>query len=277
MAIDILKAFEETPKPLDFVLPGLLAGSIGSIVSPGGAGKSMLALELSVLVAAGIDLSGFGGGVEHPKGKVMFLAAEDPEDAITARLHGLGKHLDTETRQAFAANCEIECLVGRQIDICRPDWLAFIESVARGTRLMFLDTLRRFHEMDENDSGEMSRLVGIIEGIAQRTKCSIVFLHHANKSAAMNGQGDQQQASRGSSVLTDNLRWQAFVAGASKDDAKAWKIDQEMRGFFVRAGVSKQNYGKPFQEIWMRRSEGGVLLPAEMGSAITARSKRGEI
>ena len=27
MAIDILQAFEETPPPLDFVLPGLLGGT----------------------------------------------------------------------------------------------------------------------------------------------------------------------------------------------------------------------------------------------------------
>ena len=85
MAIDILQAFEETPPPLDFVLPGLLAGTVGGIVSPGGAGKSMLALELAILVATGRDLSGFSGGVQRHTGKVVFLAAEDPADALRHR------------------------------------------------------------------------------------------------------------------------------------------------------------------------------------------------
>jgi RecA-family ATPase len=111
MAIDILQAFEETPPPLDFVLPGLLAGTVGAIVSPGGAGKSMLALELSILVVTGADLSGFSGGVGLPLGRVVFLAAEDPADAIRHRLHGLGQHLDHDTRQAFAKGplCHTSC------------------------------------------------------------------------------------------------------------------------------------------------------------------------
>lgn len=280
MAIDILQAFEETPPPLDFVLPGLLAGTVGGVVSPGGAGKSMLALELSILVATGFDLSGFGCGVERHTGKMVFLAAEDPADAIRHRLHALGQHMSQNLREQFAQDFEIEPLAGMQANIDRPDWLAFVESMATGRRLMFLDTLRRFHELDENDSGEMAHLVGVLEGIAKRTGCAMVFLHHASKSAAMNGQGDMQQASRGSSVLVDNIRWQMYLAGCTKDEAKKLGIDEEMRGYFVRAGVSKQNYGPPVADVWMRRSDGGVLIPADFAHSSISMKKggrRGEI
>lgn len=273
MTIDILQAFNEEPKPLDFVLPGLLSGTVGAIVSPGGAGKSMLALELSILVSTGVDLSGFGGGVDRPLGPVVFLAAEDPEDAIRHRLHALGKHIDQDTREAFAKGFEIEPLAGMQANIDRPDWLAFIESMAVGRRLMFLDTLRRFHELDENDSGQMAHLVGVLEGVAKRTGCAMVFLHHASKAAAMGGMGDQQQASRGSSVLVDNIRWQAFLAGCSKEEAKKLDIEEAMRGYFVREGVSKQNYGPPILEGWLRRVEGGVLIPAEMATSSVTTKK----
>lgn len=266
MAIDILNAFEVEPPPLDFVLQGLLAGTVGSMVSPGGAGKSMLALELSILVATGVDLSGFGGDVERPRGKVVFLAAEDPADALRHRLHSLGKHLSSEQQQAFAHSFEIEPLAGLQANIDLPDWLAFVEAMATGKRLMFLDTLRRFHELDENDSGQMAHLIGLLEGIATRTGCTIVFLHHASKSAALNGQGDMQQASRGSSVLVDNCRWQMYLAGCSKDEAKTLEIDDERRSFFVRCGVSKQNYGPPIGDTWLRRMDGGVLVKANLSN-----------
>lgn len=274
MAIDILQAFEQEPPKLDFILPGLLSGTVGGIVSPGGAGKSMLAIELSMLVTTGHDLSGFGGGVERPLGKVVFLAAEDPEDAIRHRLHGLGQHIDQDMRQAFAVGFEIEPLAGMQADICREDWLAFVDSMAKGRRLMFLDTLRRFHLLNENDSGEMAQLIGILEGIARRTGCAMVFLHHASKAAAMGGMGDMQQASRGSSVLVDNIRWQAYLAGCSKDEAKKIGIDEDQRGYFVRAGVSKQNYGPPVADIWMRRIEGGVLVPANLSDSFGSNEKR---
>lgn len=275
MAIDILNAFEVEPPPLDFVLPGLLAGTVGGIVSPGGAGKSMLALELSILVTTGHDLSGFGGGVARPEGKVVFLAAEDPADAIKHRLHAIGKHLDENQREGFAHGFEIEPLCGLQADICKGDWLTFVESMAAGKRLMFLDTLRRFHELDENDSGQMAHLVGVLEGIATRTGCAMVFLHHASKSAAMNGLGDMQQASRGSSVLVDNVRWQMYLAGCSKDEAKALGIDEEMRGYFVRCGVSKQNYGPPVADTWLRRADGGVLVKANLSDHFGSVKKKG--
>jgi RecA-family ATPase len=175
-------------------------------------------------------------------------------------------------REQFAQDFEIEPLAGMQANIDRPDWLAFVESMATGRRLMFLDTLRRFHELDENDSGQMAHLVGVLEGIAKRTGCAMVFLHHASKSAAMNGQGDMQQASRGSSVLVDNIRWQMYLAGCTKDEAKTLGIDEAMRGYFVRTGVSKQNYGPPVADVWMRRSDGGVLIPAELStSSVTAK------
>jgi len=279
MAIDILQAFEETPPPLDFVLPGLLAGTVGAMVSPGGAGKSMLALELAVLVTTGTDVSGFGQGVQRHTGKVAFLAAEDPADAIRHRLHAPGQHLGPGVREQFAMDCIIEPLAGLQADINKPDWLEFVEAMASGRRLLFLDTLRRFHNFDENDSGQMAQLIGILEGVAHRTGCAVVFLHHASKAAALNGQGDMQQASRGSSVLVDNVRWQMFLAGASKDEAKTLGIDEAMRGYFVRAGVSKQNYGPPVADVWMRRAEGGVLVPAEFATSpvtVTRKKKGGQ-
>ena len=44
MAIDILAAMQNKPEPLNFVLPGLVRGTVGAIVSPGGAGKRAFAL-----------------------------------------------------------------------------------------------------------------------------------------------------------------------------------------------------------------------------------------
>ncbi|MBP4078002.1 AAA family ATPase, partial [Aeromonas sp. MrichA-1] len=45
--IDILASFTELPPPIDYVLPNMVAGTVGALVSPGGAGKSMLALQLA--------------------------------------------------------------------------------------------------------------------------------------------------------------------------------------------------------------------------------------
>ncbi|MCL7930191.1 helicase RepA family protein [Halomonas llamarensis] len=259
MALDLMAAFSETPLPLDYVLPNMVAGTVGALVSPGGAGKSMLALQIATQIAGGPDLLEVG---EFTVGPVIYLPAEDPPAAIHHRLHALGAHLTAEQRQAVAEGLLIEPLIGRCPNIMCLDWFDGLKRAAEGRRLMILDTLRRFHIEDENASGPMAQVIGRMEAIAADTGCSIVFLHHASKSAAMIGAGDQQQASRGSSVLVDNIRWQSYLSGMTQTEAEEWGVDDSQRGYFVRYGVSKANYGSPFAERWFRRHEGGVLKPA---------------
>ncbi|MBV2143733.1 helicase RepA family protein [Falsochrobactrum sp. TDYN1] len=259
MALDLMAAFTELPPPLDYVLPNMVVGTVGALVSPGGAGKSMLALQLAAQIAGGADLLEVG---ELPTGPVVYLPAEDPPIAIYHRLHALGAHLTAEQRQAVANGLLIEPLIGKCPNLMALDWFDALRRVAEGRRLMVLDTLRRFHIEEENASGPMAQVVGRMEAIAADTGCSIVFLHHANKGASMMGGGDQQQASRGSSVLVDNIRWQSYLSGMTQAEAEEWGVDGSQRGYFVRYGVSKANYGAPFQECWFRRHEGGVLKPA---------------
>ncbi|MBV7563685.1 helicase RepA family protein [Pseudomonas sp. sia0905] len=259
MALDLMAAFTEQPPPIDYVLPNMVAGTVGALVSPGGAGKSMLALQLGAQVAGSADLLEVG---ELTKGSVIYLPAEDPPAAIHHRLHALGVHLTADERQAVADGLLIEPLIGKCPNINALDWFDYLKRVAEGRRLMVLDTLRRFHIEEENASGPMAQVIGRMEAIAADTGCAVVFLHHANKSASMMGNGDQQQASRGSSVLVDNIRWQSYLSGMTQAEAEEWGVDAGQRGYFVRFGVSKANYGAPFQECWFRRHDGGVLKPA---------------
>jgi hypothetical protein len=257
--IDILASFTEPPPPIDYVLPNMVAGTVGALVSPGAAGKSMLALQLAAQIAGGPDLLGFG---KLPTGRVIYLPAEDPPIAIHHRLHALGAHLNAEERQAVAEGLLIQPLIGSQPNIMAPEWFDGLKRAADGRRLMILDTLRRFHIEEENASGPMAELIGRMESIAAITGCSILFLHHISKGAAISGAGDQQQASRGSSVLTDNIRWQSYLSGMTSAEAEEWGVNDSQRPYFVRYGISKANYGAPFEERWLRRHEGGVLKPA---------------
>lgn len=257
--IDILASFTELPPPIDYVLPNMVAGTVGALVSPGGAGKSMLALQLATQIAGGPDLLGVG---ELPTGPAIYLPAEDPPAAIHHRLYALGTHLSAQERQAVASRLLIQPLIGSLPDMMTPEWFDGIKRAAEGRRLMVLDTLRRFHVEEENASGPMAQVIGRMEAIAADTGCSIVFLHHTSKGAAMMGAGDQQQAGRGSSVLVDNIRWQSYLSGMTAADAEEWGVDDSQRPYFVRYGVSKVNYGAPFKERWFRRHNGGVLKPA---------------
>lgn len=93
--LDLQAAFTEPPKPIDFVLPGLPLGSVGALVSPGGAGKSMLALQLAMQIAGGLDWLDLG---KLEQGAVLYLPAEDPRPVLLQRLFVLGGYLDAELR-----------------------------------------------------------------------------------------------------------------------------------------------------------------------------------
>lgn len=257
--LDINNCFRSIPPAIDYVLPGMIHGTVGAIISPGASGKSFLALQLGIQISSGADVLGW----ERPlnSGEVLLLAGEDPEVALHARLHELGKQLSSSQREAVANKFTIYPLVG---ELELPDLMAPVSEqglieIARGKRLIIIDTLRRFHSGNENDSGNMSRVIKAMEYLANITGASVIFLHHSSKSAALGGTVDEQQSSRGSSVLTDNVRWQAYLSTMSKSEAKDNKVNEASRRYYVRFGVSKQNYGPQFDDVWLERVQGGVL------------------
>ena len=286
--LDIGHALEHEPAPLDFTLPGYVAGSVGSIVAAGATGKTMLALQIAVHVSGGedtLELSGVAGWTPT-FGRVLYLSGEDPADVIAGRIHAIGTYMpDADARARVASSLRIAPLVGYGARIDEGAWRAWIEKEAIDTRLVIVDTLRRFHGADENDGGEMSKMLAHLEHICRASRTSIVFLHHVSKASALNGAAGEQQASRGSSVLTDNVRWQANLAGMSEREAKAAGVPDDMRRRYVRLAWPKVNYGPPVQDLWYSREKGGVLRPApriasasasavSVQAARAARSKR---
>ena len=184
-AIDLIRAFAEIPPEPDYVLPGLRAQSIGAMVSPGGAGKSMAALEIGVSLASGYDLLDLG---VYERQRVTYLPAEDPGEIVNERVHAIGKHMPLEYQQMAAEKLNVVPLVGKRgIDITSDKWIEPLIQIGQKSRLIILDTLRRFHSHEENDSGAMSEVIKALEHIAQHSGASIIFTHHANKSASVIG------------------------------------------------------------------------------------------
>jgi len=304
--LDIAKALTTVPPPRDFALPCLRIGTVGGLVSPGGAGKSMLALQLSLMLASGIDT--FGGllrrnGWENVKsGPVTYASFEDGEDDAASRLHtiwqALGHAGTKEALERAARNLSVETLTGVKPPnlLDGGDWSQWLDFACKGKRLVVIDTLRTAHLEDENDASAMSVLLATMQGAALRNGCSVLFLHHTSKAAALGGQGTAQQAARGSSVITDNARGQFFLLGMSEDESRIgggvfdrsapnWsktplsETDTEgspLRFKYARFGVAKSNYAAPWPEVWLRRDDRGVLscadLVAQSGTSSAAKS-----
>jgi RecA-family ATPase len=275
--LNLRAAIEADPNSLpkfDFVLPNFIAGSLGSLISQGGTGKSMLALQIAILISCGVDI-GEISPFQPPIGKVIFLPAEDPAVSFIHRLNALGAFLPSDNREILYKNLTIQPLIGNGPNILEDSWLFRLFYLASNHRLMIIDTFRRFHNEDENNSSIMAIVLNRLERIALATDCAIIFLHHSSKSSAINATADQQQAARGSTVLTDNCRWQSFLVKMSESEAKKYNIEDENRHKYLRFGVSKSNFGEPYQEIWLERQQGGVLKKTTLLSPVNpATSKK---
>lgn len=265
--LDLEKCFSTPAPPLDMVLPGLLNGTVGSIVAPGATGKSWLALELAANLAAGVDLLGFG---KQKQGRTLILTAEDPPDVLWQRLSALGEKLNVKEIEDVIKNTSISPTLGmRGNDFLNGNMserlVRLAGNLGGGFRLIMIDTLSQFFSGEVNDRKDAAACMREFEYVAQKLNCALIFTNHVSKSAAVLGEVGNQQSSKGSGVWVDEARWVAFMQTCTSDEAKkVLYVEEEMRKNFVRFGLSKANYIASQPDIWLKRGIGGVLEAANV-------------
>ncbi|MCG7948048.1 MAG: AAA family ATPase [Candidatus Thiodiazotropha taylori] len=271
--------------PIDWLVSGLIPlQKVGMIVAPGGTGKSFAMMQLGFSVASGAPYMGHWeiGDI----GGVLILAAEDDQDDIHRRLEALvdsyipffdgdenlkAKYLNLARKNLFILSrvgktnlLTVSNGHGDVIRTKRVDELADLAKLIPNIRLIIIDPVKRFAGGDENNPEDMTRFVETMEIIRARTGATILAVHHSNKTAMRSGGALNQEASRGSSALTDAVRWQANLARMHPDDATRYGISDEDIGRYVAFGVAKTNYTAPLGQLWLHRGPGGILQVVEL-------------
>lgn len=251
--------------PLDFVLPGLLPGTFGLVVAPGATGKSKLALDMAVSMAAGRPVAG-GLFAESQPRKVVYLAGEESDRLLAEHMRGLLR-LDELGDPKLHENLVLLPMAGESCTLLsdsRPTAL-FDEllAVSQGARLVIIDPLRRMHCGDENNSSDMTHFVVAMEKLARATGAAVLGLHHANR--ASTADTASQHAARGSSALVDGARWQLNLSRMDEKTAEQHLISEAERAHYVALDFAKTNYLPPRPRCWLKRGPGGrfslVQLP----------------
>lgn len=279
--IDVFGAFEKEPPAQDFIFPGFLAGTVGGLVAPGGAGKSILALHMAAAITCDHPQANTTGLEITAHGNVLYVNLEDPPDEIRRRLYFLGQRFDLVTRKCIAGGLHLSARQGIPTDVMHPKFHEELLKTATGKRLVIIDTLSRCHRLDENDNGQMAQLVAKLEEIPKETGASLLFLHHTSKGAALSGQSNLQQAARGASSLIDNARFSASLIKMTAEESEkltdspdGHPIGEERRGLFARYETTKQNYGHVEVGHWYRRCQGGILQAVKL-RPMTKKKLRG--
>jgi RecA-family ATPase len=125
-------------------------------------------------------------------------------------------------------------------------------------KLVIIDPASRFRGGDENSALDTTIFVVAIERVAQATGANILIAHHSNK-GAFNAIEQNQSASRGSSALTDGVRWQLNLMTFSEKEARHYGIPSEQKNLYLTAALTKSNYSPPHAPVILRRGDGGYL------------------
>lgn len=167
-------------------------GAVGFLFGPPKCSKSWMGLDLATSVASGTACLGVFP-VKDP-GPVLVYLAEDAFEHVRARvaslcqrrgldIHELPLHVITAPALRLDLEPHQETL-RHTVEKFRP-------------RLLVLDPLVRMHAVNENDSAEISRLLGFLRELQRSYDLAIVVVHHARKRGALQA----GQTLRGSSDL----------------------------------------------------------------------------
>lgn len=155
-------------------------------------GKSWLGLDFAVSVASGTPCLGHYP-VDDPGAALIYLA-EDQLPDVRSRLDALCAHRCLDLR-----GLELHVITAPVLRLDRDeDQQRLAATLAQlKPRLLVLDPLIRMHRLDENDSADMSVLLGALRELQRRFEVAIALVHHASKKSGRR----PGQALRGSSDL----------------------------------------------------------------------------
>ena len=177
--------------PLRYIAdPVIPRATVAELVAFGASGKTWLAVDLAVAVAAGRP---WLGRWPCPAGRVAILDWENGDRELRRRLMAISPE----------ELPGIEACTAPTISMTDEVFAAAIAAVATGRDLVIVDTFRAATGgADENDSTIRAPL-DALRRVAEVTGCAFFVLLHARKSAPTAGQSDPREVGRGSSALFD--------------------------------------------------------------------------
>ena len=187
--------------------PWLVAGEVHNLIGQGGVGKSILALDMALGLAAGATILGGTVPVQRA-GTVVYFDRDSGAGQTLRRLVALmrGRWGEKPPDSVFT-NLYVHC--DHTVALEGPglrNLSAIVEELQPAA--IFFDALRGFHTKDENTSRDMAYIYREVLRAIADAGAAVVVLHHEGKPSEY--RTTASTASRGSTEITDaadtNLR-----------------------------------------------------------------------
>ena len=227
---------------------------LSGLLAPGGTGKTAVRTLQAIALAVGKPLTG-----QHVfrRSRVLLVSLEDDKEEVDRRVAAALIHHDVNRDELkgwlFCASPKgfklAEASKGsRHIGILEKMLRNAIERLRLG--LIILDPFVKLHAMEENDNGAMDFVCDLLVQLAIEYNIAVDAPHHTRKGAITAGDAD---AGRGASSARDAGRLIYTLTRMTEEEAKAFSINPEERGLYVRLDSGKVNIAPPSREAtWFR-------------------------
>lgn len=225
----------------------LIRKYVSATISPGGVGKSSLALVEALAMVSGKSL--LGEPATDPL-RVWYWNGEDPIDELQRRVMAIAVHYgltsaDFGGRLFINSGRDTEIVIARQnrdgVTVAVPVVEAIKATIREnGIDLVVIDPFVSSHQVPENDNGAIDRVAKTWGAIAGTTNCAIELVHHSRKT---NGAEVTVEDSRGGGSLVYATRSTRALNVMTKEEAE--KAGVERRRSYFRADNGKGNLTAP--------------------------------
>ena len=281
-------------EPIQWLCKGTIPlGVPGLIAAMGGIGKSYLALDLALQIAAGVTGLArpkliLGGRIET-EGSAVVLTAEDSFDAIHRRFNGIDpnnirlRHPNRLMVVPLSDAGGTKPLVasdGR--NLTATSFYASLRDELLGIddlRLVVIDPLQAFVMADVNaDPAAAQHLWSMLVELAASTGATVLVTHHMRKDGGfgIRNPDDAREAIRGSTALVDGARFAYALWKLGQDETQTVgeALGVEVgAGDIARGAVVKANDAMDFSMHSYLRAESGLLQQCEDEPDIQSESE----
>lgn len=177
-------------------------------------GKTMLMMAMAISLATGKPL--FGHYKPRELRRSLFLGQDAPTwDYMRQALklcNGYG--LGPDDLRSF----DVDLRLNEGLDLASKSFLTWLQEWHKvvGFDVLFIDTLREFHTMNENDSQQAGAVMRVLKAIRDQLDVAVIFSHHTNKPVADDQRSGNYRA-RGSSTIAGSIDFHFQLARNAND------------------------------------------------------------
>jgi len=237
---------EEIPRRA-WIVPGLLLRrNVTILVAPPGSGKSLLTLQMGLMVSTAMV---WGGWKPRKKCKVLIINAEDDTDEMRRRLYAACGEMEITTLDELRENLAIaetpsDIIIAKadsrtKTVVAQPMHKRLIKTVIEyGFDVLVVDPFAETFEGDENSNSELKWAAVLWRQIARDTNAAVMLVHHTKKFGAEAGNMD---SARGGGALVGVARIVSTLFAMTKEEAVVYEVDEEQRHKYLRFDDAKAN------------------------------------